>query len=78
MPEQLGINGAFRNSATIDRDKLPVFAMTQVMNDFGKRFFTATAFTGDENSHVGRGDLCCNSQGIIELRGVSDDAKALF
>jgi hypothetical protein len=57
---------------------LAVLAGTQVMDDLGKGFFPAAAFPANQHGHVGRRHLDSYLNGIIEQRGIANNAKPLL
>ena len=78
MTKKFGVDGAFRYGSAVDGDELAVFAAAELVNNFGKRFFTTSAFTSNQHGHVRWGDLGSHLDGMIEFGTIANDAEALF
>ena len=63
---------------TVDGNELAMLALAQLVNDLGKGFLSATAFTSDQYRHVGGCYLCRYLYGVVEQRRIADDAKPVF
>ena len=75
MAEQLGINGSFRNSTTVNGNVRSVFATTELMNNLRKTFLTDTTFPRDKYGQIRRCHLHGYINGPVQFFGVTDNAK---
>ncbi len=78
MAEQFGVDRAFRDGSAVDGNELTVFAGTQAVYDFGKRFFTATAFARYQHGQVGSGYLHGYVDGVVQSGCVANNAEPLL
>ena len=78
MTEKFGIDGAFRDSATVDGKIVLVFSRTILMYDLRNDIFTGSALTINQDGKVGAGNLNRNLNRAIEMRVVTYYLKSLF
>ncbi len=78
MAEQLGVDGAFRNSAAVHRYVAAVLARAVGVYYLGKELLARAAFTRHEYRQVYRCHLQCALHGGKKHRGVAHYSEPLL
>ena len=78
VAEEFRVDRSLGYGTAVHGDITAVFAGAVGVYYLRKGFLTRTAFAGDEDRQVGRGDLQGAAHGAQQARAVADDAEALF
>ena len=78
VPEELGVDGAFRDGAAVHRDVGAVFAGGGVVDDAGHDLLARTAFAENEDADVGGGHALRHGDGAVQRGAGADDAEPAF
>ena len=78
MAEELGVDGAFGDGATVDGEILLTTARRIIMDYAWNDFLTHTALSDDEHTEVGGRHLECDVEHVVQCIAVAYDIVPLF
>src|SRR5690606_31676119 len=78
VSKQRGIDRAFGDSPTVDRDKCVVLSSTMLVDDLGNDFLSHSTFACNQDGQIGTGHAKRFAKGIVESFGIADQPVAAF